>query len=54
MRVLGFLVIFAQDLWHQFASFFIAFHADVSRARPKTMTPETQNRIEIETYRDRR
>ncbi len=42
VRALGFLVIFAQDLLHQFASIFITFHPDVSQACPKTMIPETQ------------
>ncbi len=55
MRALGFLVVFAQDLSHQFAPFFITFHPDVSQACPKTMAPETQvDRTEIETYWNQR
>ncbi len=43
-------MIFAQDLSHQFASFFITFHPDVSQACPKTMDPELPaDRTEIET-----
>jgi hypothetical protein len=49
------VVIFAQGLSHQFASFFIAFHPDVSQACPKTRAPETQvDRTEIETYWNQR
>jgi hypothetical protein len=51
LRATGFLVILAHGLSHQFASFFIAFHPDVSQACPKTMAPETQvDWTEIETY----
>jgi hypothetical protein len=54
MGATGFLVILAQDLLRQFASFFIVVRPDVSRVCPKTMAPETQaDRTEIETHPNR-
>ncbi len=53
LRALGFSVAFAQNLSHQFASFFISIHPDVSQACPKTLDSALpDDRIEIETYRN--
>jgi len=52
---LGFLVPPTKEVSHQFASFLVAFHPDVSQACPKTMDSELPaDSTEIETCRNQR